>query len=138
VNKELYQNYLARNLSPSINFSFEEIEIDGKRLVVLLIPPAEGVPTAFRENSIVVTIPFNRIHQVGKKLGNNNAESVLIRKPLNERRKRIISEMRDNPNVTKAELQKILGISGTAIDNNIAYLRKNGYIERIGSRRGGY
>ena len=29
-NKEPYQNYLARNLSPSINFSFEEVEINGK------------------------------------------------------------------------------------------------------------
>jgi predicted HTH transcriptional regulator len=92
----------------------------------------------FRENSIVVTIPFNRIHQVGKKLGNKSTESVSVRKPLNERRKLILSEMRDNPNITKAELQKILRISGTAVDNNIAFLRKNGYIERIGSRRGGY
>ncbi|MGI6742770.1 MAG: RNA-binding domain-containing protein [Eubacteriales bacterium] len=92
----------------------------------------------FRENSIVVTIPFNRIHQVGKKLGNKNTGDVLVRKPLNERRKLILSEMRDNPNITMAELQKILGISGTAVDNNIAFLRKNGYIERIGSRRGGY
>ncbi len=92
----------------------------------------------FRENSIVVTIPFNRIHQVGKKLGNKSTDSVSVRKPLNERRKLILSEMRDNPNITKAELQKILRISGTAVDNNIAFLRKNGYIERIGSRRGGY
>lgn len=92
----------------------------------------------FRENSIVVTIPFNRIHQVGKKLGNKSTDSMSVRKSLNERRKLILSEMRDNPNITKAELQKILRISGTAVDNNIAFLRKNGYIERIGSRRGGY
>lgn len=92
----------------------------------------------FRENSIVVTIPFNRIHQVGKKLGSKSTDRVSVRKPLNERRKLILSEMRDNPNITKAELQKILKISGTAVDNNIAFLRRNGYIERIGSRRGGY
>ncbi len=92
----------------------------------------------FRENSIVVTIPFNRIHQVGKKLGNKSTENAPVRKPLSERRQLILSEMRDNPNITKAELQKILGISGTSVDNNITFLRKNGYIERIGSRRGGY
>ena len=34
-NKEPYQNFLARNLSPSINFSFEEAVIDDKRVVVL-------------------------------------------------------------------------------------------------------
>lgn len=51
-NKEPYQNFLARNLSPSINF-FEEIEIDGKRLVALLIPSAEEIPTAFREKRYI-------------------------------------------------------------------------------------
>ena len=47
--KESYQNYLARNLSPSINFKFEEADIDGKRVVVLIIPAAEEVPTSFRD-----------------------------------------------------------------------------------------
>ena len=46
--------------------------------------------------------------------------------------------MRNNPNVTKAELQRLLKISGTAIDNNIDYLKKNGYIERVGSNKSGY
>lgn len=36
-NKEPYQNFLARNLSPSVNFSFEEAVIDDKRVVVLVI-----------------------------------------------------------------------------------------------------
>ena len=48
-NKEPYQNFLARNLSPSINFSFEEAVIDDKRVVVLVIPAAEEIPTAFKE-----------------------------------------------------------------------------------------
>jgi predicted HTH transcriptional regulator len=52
-NKEPYQNYLARNLSPSINFSFEEVEINGKRVVALLIPPATEIPTSFRETRFI-------------------------------------------------------------------------------------
>jgi predicted HTH transcriptional regulator len=47
-----------------------------------------------------------------------------VRKSLNERRKLILSKMRDNPNITKTELQKILKISGTAVDNNIAFYEK--------------
>ncbi len=35
--------------------------------------------------------------------------------------------MRDNPNITAEELRKILGISKTAVDNNISFLRENGY-----------
>ncbi len=88
----------------------------------------------FRENSIVVTIPFNKIREnVEKKVNKKDDE-----KSLNNRRAIIVSEMRNNPNVSKAELRKILGISSTAVDNNIAYLRKNGYIERIGTTRAGY
>ncbi len=52
-NKEPYQNFLARNLSPSINFSFEEEIIDGKRVVVLVIPAAEEIPTAFKEKRYI-------------------------------------------------------------------------------------
>lgn len=46
--------------------------------------------------------------------------------------------MRDNPNITVAQLHTIIGVSETAIENNINFLRDNGYIERIGSKRAGY
>lgn len=39
----------------------------------------------------------------------------------NATRKQILSEMRHNPNIIKAELEIIIGISDTAIDNNIRY-----------------
>lgn len=46
--------------------------------------------------------------------------------------------MRHNPNITKSELVILIGISDTAIDNNIRYLRNNGYIKRIGENKNGY
>ena len=52
-NKEPYQNYLARNLSPSLNFSFEETWIQQKRVVVLIIPAAFEIPTAFKEKRYI-------------------------------------------------------------------------------------
>lgn len=90
----------------------------------------------FRENSIVVTIPFTciRDQEVGNKVGNE----VGNKKPLNARRKKIIAEMRDNPNITTAELHVMLGISETAVENNITFLKDNGYIERIGAKKNGY
>ena len=88
----------------------------------------------FREQSIVVTIPFKRIHNpqigLGNKTGNNT--------PLNERRSQILSEMRNNPNITTAQLMIILGCAETTVENNISFLRKNGYIERIGSKKTGW
>ena len=91
----------------------------------------------FEENSIVVTIPFQRIHnpQTGEnRLGNNMGN----KKQLNERRSRILAEMRNDPNITTAQLRVILNCAETTVENNIAYLRNNGYIERVGSRKTGY
>lgn len=82
----------------------------------------------FRENSIVVTIPFNWINVVGNKVGNKN----------NSSKEKIIKEMRNNPNVTSSQLSKLLGISETAIEKNIKILKDNGMIERVGSKRNGY
>ena len=65
-----------------------------------------------------------------KKVGN--------KKSLIVGRRKILTEMRDNPNITAEELRKILGISKTAADNNISFLRENGYIERVGSKKAGY
>ncbi len=89
---------------------------------------------SFRENSIVVTIPFERINKVGNKVG----KKVVDKRPLNSRRQKIISEMRDNPNITTAELHNILGVSETAVEKNISFLRDNSYIERVGSKKAGY
>ena len=88
----------------------------------------------FREQSIVVTIPFERIHNPQIKVGNKTGD----KSPLNERRSLIISEMRNNPNITTAQLMVMLGCAETTVENHIAYLRKNGYIERVGSRKAGW
>ena len=53
-------------------------------------------------------------------------------------RKKILSEVRNNPNITSAQLSVILGISITAVQKNIERLRSAGYIERIGSNKSWY
>lgn len=45
--KEPFQHYLARQTSPDIGFKFCELEINEKRVVLLKIPAATKVPTAF-------------------------------------------------------------------------------------------
>ena len=84
----------------------------------------------FRENSIVVTLPFNWI--------NKRKDKDYKEIKLSDNRKNIIAEMRNNPNVTKEELVKLIGISSTAIDNNISYLKKHNFIIRVGSNKNGY
>lgn len=45
--REPYQHYLARLVSPDLYFSFNEVRISDKRVVVLEIPAAKRVPTSF-------------------------------------------------------------------------------------------
>jgi predicted HTH transcriptional regulator len=90
----------------------------------------------FRENSIVVTIPFDKLDtNVGDKVVDKVGDKT---KKLNPTRQRIVEEVRNNPNITQPQLMTVIGIGKTAIQNNIAFLRKNGYIERVGSNKNGY
>lgn len=50
------------------------------------------------------------------------------KRSLNARRKKIMDEMRNNPNITQEELVKIIGIKSTAIEDNIKLLKENEYI----------
>lgn len=84
----------------------------------------------FRKNSIVVKIPFNWINVVGNKVGNKNE--------LTNNRTIILKEITNNPNVTTVQLANILCISETAVENNLKYLKDNGYIKRNGSNKTGY
>ena len=123
VNDKLSEIFLQLHISEKSGRSVPKIiEVYGKDVFT------------FREQSIVVTIPFERIHNPQSELGNKVGNS----SPLNERRSRILSEMRNNPNITTAQLMVILGCAETTVDNNVAFLRKNGYIERVGSRKTGW
>lgn len=100
---------------------------------------------SFRENAIVVTIPFNRINNNENKVNviekvKTPETSISFNKypELSPRRQTILLEIQQNPHITKLELSKLLGIGATTVDNNIAFLRENEYIERIGKTKGGY
>ncbi len=51
VRNEPLQHYLARMVRPDIGFRFDEVWLQDKRLVVLTIPAAQKIPTAFRRGS---------------------------------------------------------------------------------------
>lgn len=67
------------------------------------------------------------------KLG-ENAEKLGVK--LTENRTTIIKLMYENPDISSVELAQIVGISTTAIDNNIAAMRDK-LIRRIGPDKGG-
>ncbi len=69
---------------------------------------------------------------VGNNVGNN------VEKKKKTNRDRILDEIRNNPNITNKQLSVIVGISETAIENNIKVLKENKIIERIGSKKTGF
>lgn len=50
VKNEPLEHYLARQITPDNNFSFHEITLEGKRVVVMVVPAASKIPTGFDEN----------------------------------------------------------------------------------------
>ena len=87
-----------------------------------------------RDNNILVTIPLRWINNVGDKVVDKMGDKIKV----NKTQRKIIDEMRDNPNVTLPQLMIEIGLGRTAIQNNVTYLRKNGLIERVGSNKTGY
>ena len=75
-----------------------------------------------------MTIQLNRINE-NKKVGNKN---------LNNSQIKVLTEIRNNSNVTKQQLMNLCELGKTSIDNIISTLKKLGYIERICSNKTGY
>ena len=57
---------------------------------------------------------------------------------LGENEIKIISAIKENANITTTELSRLVGISTTATENNIAKLKKKGILKRVGPDKGGY
>ncbi len=85
------------------------------------------------DDTILVTIPFNRINKVGDKVGDKMGDM-----NLNISQIKVLAEIRNNTNITKPELMVKCDLGKTSIDNIIAFLRKNSIIERVGSNKTGY
>ena len=108
-----------------------------------------GVPTIvsrygreafqFNENSIIVTLPFsycNAVDYHAKREQNGGTMGEQIIPKGNQRR--VLESIRDNRNITTLEMVALLGIGQTTVERSIAWLKKNGFIKRIGATKNGY
>ena len=77
-------------------------------------------------NGFKITL-FKEKAMLGDKLGDK----------LTENQKLIVTELRMNHSISLAQLSKKIGISQTAVENNINKLRKGGIIQRIGTTKKG-
>ena len=88
------------------------------------------------QDFIKVTIPYLRLIAHKSSISEQKSDKKVSKSEKNIQR--ILAEMRNNPNITSSQLAGILGISTTAVEKNISYLKDNGYIEKIGSNKSGH
>lgn len=132
-------------------FSGESVPVNPKLSEIIMQlhiseKTGRGVPTIirkygrkafeFRENTIVVTIPFNWINVMRDKTGDKSYTKTSGEK--SEAQVRILSEMRNNPNISIPQMANKLGMAKSSIDYNLAKLKKIDVVERIGSNKTGY
>jgi ATP-dependent DNA helicase RecG len=74
-----------------------------------------------------VAPPENAEDKLGERLGEK----------LGETRAVIVQAMQDDSKVTVVRLAKLLGMSTTAVEKNIDYLKSHGHVKRHGPAKGG-
>ncbi|MBR3925008.1 MAG: winged helix-turn-helix transcriptional regulator [Kiritimatiellae bacterium] len=77
------------------------------------------------------------LSKVNCEKGTGESSQKKLGEKLGENRRRIIRMMEQDPSVTTFDLAAGIGISQTAIENNITWLRLHGYIRRVGPKKGG-
>lgn len=124
VNQKLSDIFLQLHISERSGRGIPKItEIYGKEAFDL------------RENSISVTLPFTF---AGDNVVDKVVNKLVDKSMMNTTQSKVLELIRDNPNITQAQLAEKLGLGKTSIQNNISFLKKNGYIVRRGSNKLGY
>jgi len=74
----------------------------------------------------------SRRERLGERLGEKLDEK------LGERRCKILKALKSNHKMAIPQMAEIIGVSKTAIEKNLSWLKEHGYIRRIGGARGGH
>ncbi|MCD8306890.1 MAG: putative DNA binding domain-containing protein [Clostridia bacterium] len=149
LSMEQFEEGVSIPVNPKLAEIFLQLHISEKsgRGVRIIIKKCGLSAYRFFDNAISVSIPFNRINTQENKPETKDPVKVTTpvdeavdpkEKKLNETQVRMLAEIRNNPNVTRNDLANILGLKPTTAYYNIDILARAGYIERVGSRKGGY
>ncbi|MCR4562680.1 MAG: winged helix-turn-helix domain-containing protein [Bacilli bacterium] len=81
-----------------------------------------------------MTIPFSRINVNAFEVVSNKVSN----KVTNKTEDKIVELIRDNPNITIAQLMIKTGLSEPGVKKNLKQLKDKGLIKRMGFRKVGY
>jgi len=99
--------------------------------------------TSFNEDVIVSLVAFSNTKaagRLGEKLGEKLDEKLdeKLGEKLGEKQKLILDAISRNQKVSIRRISEIVGVSQTAIENNIKILKQKGLIKRVGPAKGGH
>jgi len=144
-NPDIANAFFRAGLIESWGRGIEKIELECRNHGIP-IPEYKYVPSNFMLE-IDATEMLNKIRMQnlldskGKELGKKSNQKRLgegLGERLGENRMNILQIMKDNPKVSIHKLSKLIGISTTAIENNITYLKEKNFVKRIGAAKGGF
>jgi len=95
-----------------------------------------GVNTEFKPLKTGFLVIFHRKNKLDKGLGDRLGEK--LGKKLGENEKKIILLLSKNPYLSMAMIAKEIGISITAVENNIKKLKEKNLLKHIGPAKGGH
>ena len=110
-----------------VNWNIKKLKELG---IISRVGPDKGGHWEIAESAI--EIPDDRL---GEKLGEKSDE--WLGEKLGENRMTIIRCLTQNPSISTHRLAELLGMSTTAMDKNIKWLKDNGIIRHVGPAKGG-
>lgn len=89
------------------------------------------------KNRVTVTISFNKLNINSFDIAPNKVYNKVYNK-INQTQEKIISSMRNNPNITINQLTIVTGLTDQAIKKNLKTLKDLELIKRVGAKKNGY
>ena len=83
----------------------------------------------------ILNVPHELGSELGSRLGSMLGSDYA---GLNETRIKILSMIREDNQISIAQMAEKLGLSTTAVEKNLTYLKTNGYLIREGRTSSGY
>jgi ATP-dependent DNA helicase RecG len=117
-------------LAENAGFGFDKIE-ENWRAYNSTVPEYQ-----IEFDSVVVDFKMEAEESAGKNIGEMSEK--MSEKTSEKTSEKILSMMKDNENITIAELTEAIGVSSRSIERNIDKLKQEGKINRIGADKGGY
>jgi len=133
--KRIYEECKKNNILVSFNVMKYGFSVVFKRPSIKK-GVEKGVEHLSENERVLVELIYKNPKISKKELGVKLGEKLGVK--LGENEAEILRILAENNNATSKQLSVIIGISTTAVENNIAKLKKKGILNRIGPDKGGY